>query len=348
MNVELECVDGSYADEWDQIVNDSPYGTIFHTWKWLEIAANHSGFVMHPLVGYVKGEPVGLFPLFHRKVYGINFAFSPPPHVALLYLGPVLRFNDNMTKHQKRREDLYLSFFDCVNNYIKQVLKAQYIQIFLPPKLSDPRPFTWSGYSVKPEYNYETDLSSGPETLFQNLPKKKRQNINGAYKRGIIIEMGGKEEIEEIYALMVERYKEQGRRVRVPKEYLLEIYDAYNENIKVFVTKYEDEIVTGVIDIVFKNSLFSWIGNPKPRKIIPSSSNDILQWEEIQYCFRENLSSYVTMGAAGNERLHTYYSSKFNPSLDVRFSAKKCSSCVRVIESAYRGVYTPMMEFIKM
>lgn len=345
MNAQLECVDKTNAGEWDRIVHESPHGTIFHTWKWLEIAGTHSGFTLHPLIGYVKGEPVGLIPLFHRKICGINLVFSPPPHLSLLYLGPVLCLNS--LQQQKKKEETYVSFLDCVNDYIKRQLKAQYVQIFLPPKLSDPRPFTWSGYTVKPEYNYETDVCIGPETLYSNLPKKKRQQINGSYRRGITVEIGGKEELEEVYNLMVERYSEQGRQVLVPKKYLFEIYDAYSEYFVIFVGKYQDETITGVIDINYNNSLFSWIGNPKPPKKIPSSSNDIIQWEEIKYCCREGLTSYVTMGAAGNERLHTYYSSKFNPHLDVRFSAKKCSPYVRCIESGYTSIYKPMMNYLK-
>ena len=142
MIVKLSDVDNNNAGEWDQIVHESPHGTIFHTWDWLNIAGNHSGFTLHPLMGYVNDEPVGLFPLFQRKFFGINLVVSPPPHTALLYLGPVLCFYENYP--QSKREQLYVSFLDAVNDYIKQELKGQYVQISLPPKLSDPRPFTWS------------------------------------------------------------------------------------------------------------------------------------------------------------------------------------------------------------
>ncbi|WFN35122.1 GNAT family N-acetyltransferase [Methanogenium sp. S4BF] len=248
---------------------------------------------------------------------------------------------------QSRREHIYCSFLEGINDYIKRNLHAQYVQVFLPPKLCDPRPFTWSGYTVKPEYNYVTDLSPGADYLIQSLPKKKRQDISRAYKRGITVEMGGKEELEVIYNLMVDRYREQGRSVLVPKEYLFEIYDAYCDQIKIFVTKYEGEIATGLIDVLYNNSLYSWIGNPKPLTEISPSPNDLLLWEEIQYCCEHGFTSYVTMGAAGNERLHTYYSSKFNPDLDIRFSAKKCSSIIGCFESAYANAYKPAKSYIK-
>ncbi len=345
MNIELCNVNTENIDEWNRMVNESPHGTIFHSWNWLTIAAKHSGYTLHPLIGYEKDKPVALFPLFHKKKFGLNFVFSPPPHSALLYLGPVFLFDEKL--HQNGRENIYESFVDGINDYIKQELHAQYVQIMLPPKLHDPRPFAWSGYTVKPEYNYVTDLSQGSDYLMKNLPKKKRQDINRAYKRGITVELGEKEELEAIYNLMVERYKEQGRAVLVPKEYLLEIYDKYSDQMKIFVTKYEDEIVTGLIDVHYKNSLFSWIGNPKPSIPISPSPNDLLLWEEVLYACEHGFTSYVTMGAAGNQRLHSYSSSKYNPKLDVRFSAKKRSLIVGWAESAYINVLKPVKSYIK-
>ena len=277
--------------------------------------------------------------------YGLTFVFSPPPHTALLYLGPAL-LSANIPL-QSRREKINSSFLNGVNEYISQELRAHYVLVFLPPKFSDPRPFAWSGYTVKPEYNYVCDLSPGAESLYQGLPKKKKQDIQRAQKRGMTVEMGGKEELNAVYELMVERYREQGRSVHVPREYLFEILDTFPENMKIFVTFYDGEIVTGLIDIIDTDSMLSWIGNPKPLVSISPSPNDLLQWAEIQYCCNEGIRSYVTMGAAGNERLHTYYSSKFNPDLDIRFSAKKCSSFVRYLESAYANTCKPAKSFLK-
>ncbi|MBT8507618.1 hypothetical protein AZH53_04190 [Methanomicrobiaceae archaeon CYW5] len=344
MKVQLYRADAGDAAEWNRIADESPQGTIFHSWHWLNIAASYSGCALHPLIGYVKNDPVGLFPLFARKQFGVNFVFSPPPHTALLYLGPTL-LSDALPL-QSRREKVNSSFLDEVNGYISMELKAQYTQLFLPPKFSDPRPFTWSGYTVRPEYNYVSDLSPGAESLYESLPKKKKQDIQRARKRGITVEMGGKAELNAIYDLMVERYREQGRLVHVPREYLFEIFQTFPENLKIFVTYFEGDIVTGLIDIHDRNSLLSWIGNPKPMISISPSPNDLLQWEEIQYCCAEGITSYVTMGAAGNERLHTYYSSKFNPHLDVRFSAKKCSRFIKGLEYAYVHACKPARSFL--
>lgn len=341
MNLNLYLAERSDAEKWDQIVHDSPHGTIFHSWNWLEIAEKQSGFCLHPLMGLYGDEVVGVMPLFHKEVYGMSVVISPLPHRGLLYLGPVLRLADY--RQQSKKEEIYASFINAINQYITEELQARYVLISLPPKLSDPRPFTWSGYTVAPNYNYETDVSIGAENLFLSLPKKKRQDIRRADKKSITVEIGGEKELESVYHLMERRYWEQGRSVQVPLDYLFEIYDTFSDNIKIFVAKQNDEIVTGLIDILYKDSLFSWIGNPKPPHKISPSPNDLLIWEEVQFCCNNNLSSYITMGTAGNERLHSYYSSKFNPRLDVRFSAKKSTFYAGCIESGYQHLYKPLV-----
>ena len=57
----------------------------------------------------------------------------------------------------------------------------------------------------------------------------------------------------------------------------------FNDNITVFVTLIEGEIVTGLIDLHYRDTLYSWIGNPKPRMPISPSPNDLMAWEIIRY-----------------------------------------------------------------
>ncbi|HEY9246599.1 MAG TPA: hypothetical protein VIO11_07130, partial [Candidatus Methanoperedens sp.] len=54
-------------------------------------------------------------------------------------------------------------------------------------------------------------------------------------------------------------------------------------------------------------------------------ANDLLTWECIKWAGENGFKHYKIMGAAGTERLYSFYS-KFNPELVVSFSAKKFSS----------------------
>ena len=161
------------------------------------------------------------------------------------------------------------------------------------------------------------------------------------------METGDQNDIDRIMDLMTDRYEEQAKIVTLSRSYLTDIYSSFKDNITVFVTRFEGEVVTGLIDLQYRDTLFSWIGNPKPRTPISPSPNDLMAWEAIRYGCEKKFTSYVTMGAAGNERLHTYYASKFDPELSVRFNAKKTSFASGILEKGYSDFLKPLRGKIK-
>ena len=340
MTIELKIASEKNAEEWNKLVESSPHGTIFHTWKWLKIAEKHTNSKLYPIIGYKGTTPVGIFPLFYQRKALLKLVFSPPPHTAIIYLGPALVDYDKLK--QAKKETNFVEFQSEVDKFIDDKLKANYIYISLPPRLLDPRPFKWTGYEVEPAYDYVMDLSNGLEYIWQkNCDRKLRQDIERARRSGVSVEEGDKEELEVIHGLMEDRYAEQDKMVTVPKDYLLELYDSFYENIKIFVAKYEGEIVTGMIDVYYKDKVVSWIGNPRPRVKMSPSPNDLLNWEAMKYACEHGFKYYETIGAAGNERLHSYYS-KCNPELLVRFSVEKYSYIAKGLEMSYVKILKPM------
>jgi CelD/BcsL family acetyltransferase involved in cellulose biosynthesis len=340
MTVELHIAGNDDIREWDRISSESPHGTLFHQWNWLKIAEKYTRTRLYPLIGIKNGIPVGVFPLFFQKKGPARMVFSPPPHAAMFYLGPAMLGYNSL--RQEKWEFLYADFIKSAENFIITNLRANYISIGLSPALQDPRPFTWSGYAVEPAFDYVTDLRKGADYLFQSLDKKQRQDINRAKKRGISVERGGQDEISLIMDLMTNRYEEQAKIVTLSKEYLTDIFDSYRDNITVFVTRVEGEIVTGLIDLHYQDTLYSWIGNPKPRVPVSPSPNDLMAWEAILYGCDQKFKSHVTMSAAGNERLHTYYASKFEPELSIRFNVKRTSYTSGLFEKGYTRILKPL------
>lgn len=340
MTVEIRIAQDFDAKEWDTIISESPHGTLFHSWNWLKIAAKYTHTTLYPLFGMKGSIPVGIFPLFFQKKGPLRLVFSPPPHAALFYLGPVMVGFD--TLKQEKREINYIDFQKSVDNFIKNDLKAHYTSTSLSPALQDPRPFGWSGYSVELSYDYSIDLSPSFDILLQRLDKKQRQNLNRAKKRGITAEIGGKKEYEKILNLMDIRYAQQGKNIMESKEYFSDIYDEYKDNLKIFVAKVDGEVVTGSIDIQYRDTHYSWIGNPKPINPIIPSPNDLLICESVRIAQEQGFRYYVTMNAAGDERLHTYYASKFDPNLKVHFSAKKNTFLANVFEKGYLHIVKPL------
>jgi hypothetical protein len=345
MKVEIRIAQNSDVRGWDTINSQSPHGTLFHQWNWLKITEKHTQTELYPLIGEKGDTPIGIFPLFFQKKGPLRMVFSPPPHAVLFYLGPVLTGVD--TLRQENWENVYCEFQTSVDNFIKNELKANYSSISLPPTLKDPRPFNWSGYSVSPLYDYEIDLSGGTENLFQKIDKKRRQDINRTKKRGITVEIGHKQEFEKVLDLLELRYGQQNKLLTVSRSYLMDIFDAYHDNITVFVAKYEGEIITGLIDLHYRDRIYSWIGNIKPIIPISPSPMDLINWEAVSYGCDHGFKFYVLLSAAGNQRLHSYSSSKFDPELLIRYYAKKTSFASGILEKGYTTILKPLRGWMK-
>jgi len=345
MTVEIHIAHNEDAKEWDTIVSKSPHGTLFHTWKWLKIAEKHTQTQLYPLLGKKYGIPFGVFPLFFQKKGTVRMVFSPPPHAALFYLGPVLVGYNILI--QEKWEKLYYDFQNSVENFIKNELKANFVSISLSPPLQDPRPFSWSGYNVEPNYDYAVDLSKGFDYLYSSLDRKQRSDLKRAKGKGMTVEIGLKKDFETILDLMDIRYTQQAKIITASRDYFLDLYDVYKDNLKIFVVKYEGEIITGTIDLEYRDTLYCWIGNPKPINPISPSPNDLLISECVRYASENGLKYHTTFGAAGNERLHTYYASKFNPELLFRYTATRKSFLATILQKGYTNVLKPLRGRIK-
>jgi len=316
---------------WNDIVAISPQATAFHQYEWLKTMEKYTGFKFYPLIAFEGEEPVGLFPLFFYKKLLLKSAFSPPPRTATSYLGPIDVERENLRLSQ--REHASLEFQKSVDCFINESLKANYVYFSAPPGINDPRIFEWLGYEVKPAYGYVTELKNGFETVLEKITTKRiRKENRRGLKRGIVVREGGKKELEVIYDLMLDRYENQDKSVSVSKKYLLDLFDKFN--LRIFVAEYEEEIVTGTVCVDFKNRFLSWIGFPKPRIKLSPSPNDLLILEEIKYACENGYNYYEIMGAAGDKRLHRYYS-KFNFDIIVRFYAKRTSMLSSLVEKVY-------------
>jgi hypothetical protein len=92
---------------WDKHIEDSVYGTLFHKWDFLKIIEKHSESKLYPY-GVFRGEElVCLFPLFVKQFMGLRMIFSPPPGLAVPYLGFVMVSAYDRLK--QRRKESYIN-----------------------------------------------------------------------------------------------------------------------------------------------------------------------------------------------------------------------------------------------
>ena len=325
MPIDIKIASEKDAEEWNRIVDSSPHGTIFHTWKWLKIAEKYSRAKLSPLICFKNGTSIGIIPLFHRRKAFFHLLFSPPPNVDIPFLGPLT------IGMEKRQNEPYPEFVKAVHDFAYNELRPNYLSMTLPQGQNDLRQYIRSGYEVDPNFNYIFDLGSEKEELWQNLKKQTKKNINKAKEKLEVLE-GDIKDIHFIFSQLEGRYKEQKRRENTSLGYLGDLYSTFRRNIQIFKAEMDGEYVAGLINIIYKDRIYSWIGNAKANlsKIYP---NELLIWTSIEYGCENGFKTLYEIGA-NNPRL-ARYKSNFNSALIVNFNVKKCSLLFRVAEDTY-------------
>lgn len=318
-------------EEWNNILDRTINGTLFHTWSFLNIMEKHSkiNFLgkqikpkLYPVIGLTKTVPIGVCPLYLYDTKIVRFVASPPARVEDTYLGP-LQIHDTKIKPSKR-EKLSVDFQKEVDKFIFKDLKASYTNISTSPGLIDSRPFRWTGYNVEPLYTGILSLEPDLESIWRNFDINTRNNIKKTEKRDISVVEGTKEDIGDIYNSLVDRRKAQSETQRSSVEYLKEVVEAfYPENINILIAKHKKKTMTGNILLYYKDTAYNWVGNAKI-KLKGAHINDLVQWKTIQWVYEKGFKYYDLVDV--NKRSLGHFKSHFNPTIVPYFLATKYNS----------------------
>src|SRR5271157_5189835 len=72
---------------WDQFVETSPQGLLFHKWDFLKTVERHSKYQFLPYCVYSGEHLRCIFPFFLGRDRVLTVMRSPPPHTQIPYLG---------------------------------------------------------------------------------------------------------------------------------------------------------------------------------------------------------------------------------------------------------------------
>ena len=112
---------------WDEFIDRSENGTIFHKYGWIQAAENHSKTSFYPLVREKSGEGIiSAFPVFIAKKILFKILFSPPSGCVIPELGPVFHFRSS--KQHRIESDLNHTI-EAYDSYIKKNYDPDYYYI---------------------------------------------------------------------------------------------------------------------------------------------------------------------------------------------------------------------------
>lgn len=302
---------------WDDFIDKSSYGLLFHKWDFLKIAEKHTGYKLLLYGIYNSESLVCLFPLFFKKINVVKMIISPPPLSGVPYLGFVMSPEYNLLR-QSKKEKYLNTVVDEINTEINN-LSPHYVRISLMPNFMDVRPFTWNDYRADEHFTYVIDLNQSLDGIWGGFGRQIRKKATACGQ--LDLKLVKSDDITSFYEIEEQRYKDQGLKSPIiSKKYLDELIKTYPESIELYYLCESDGGIIGIHLICkYKDRFMLWMGSTKPDKNI--HANEYMAWELIKQAKDEGYQKFE-MSGAGIKRL-CEFKSKFNPTLEFNFNISK-------------------------
>jgi CelD/BcsL family acetyltransferase involved in cellulose biosynthesis len=144
------------------------------------------------------------------------------------------------------------------------------------------------------------DLTQGPEALFKQLDKKRRNCIRSAMRQPVeITEAASEDDIAAFHAVYCRwfgttRKKIGGRRLSF--EYFQERF-SLRENVRAFLARYGGQVIAGTTLRFFPGGLVEYSNNSSLDEFLHLKPNDLLLWNAIEWACREGFPRFSLGGA---------------------------------------------------
>ncbi len=297
---------------WDQFVETSPQGLLFHKWDFLKTVERHSKYRFVPYCVYSGEELRCIFPFFIWRDRPLAYMCSPPPFylgTQILYLGPA--FDPSfLGLKTSAREKILNQVTDELCTEI-QAIAPNYVSIVTVPNFIDVRSFVWKNFTAQLSFTYAINLERSLDEIWASFTRRCRQGIKSVSAHSPEIQ-----QTNDVSALLViwrKRLNELGIKVPLLSDsYLKELVGTFPQDITVYNLTIDGELATATACCVMRKERYCyWIGNVNLRKDL--NVTDYLIWEVVKQAKSEGFKK-LDLGE-GDVRVSPY-KAKFNPVLE--------------------------------
>lgn len=144
------------------------------------------------------------------------------------------------------------------------------------------------------------DLTQGPETLFRQLDKKRRNCIRSAMRQPVdLVEVTTEADTKAFYSVYsrwfgTARKKIDGRKLSL--EYFQQRF-RLRENVRAFMARSAGQVIAGVTLRFFPGGLVEYSNNSSLDEFLHLKPNDLLLWNAIEWACREGFPRFSLGGA---------------------------------------------------
>jgi len=304
----VDCRELSMGDlpQWDELVWQSPHGTIFHNTAWLNACADYYGKTLKIFGCFRNGMLVGGCSLLIGKKWGVvsfaesNSGFTP-------YGGFVISRLPTTSVHKQETfsREIIESLIDCIK-------KEHYISIIVwnSPEFYDIRPFMMRGWRSQLHYTYDFDLGVNIESHVDTRLKK---TMRRAEKEQFIIEPFY--DISIFYSLLCDTYARKNMKPAASMRFITDVCSfIWDRNCgEMVVAKTSDkEIACAEIVIWDNRSAYRWAAASDAR-FLDSGAPSLLLFTILKRLQERSIPKINLMGA--NTAQLSRFIARFNPTL---------------------------------
>jgi Acetyltransferase (GNAT) domain len=261
--------------EWDDLIDKSPHGTIFHYSWWLQTTATDFSILV---IRNERGAIVAGMPIPRERRPGLTLLCSPS---LTPYLGPV--FDLSSLDNTCDRLHFMRSNGELLARNIKSFDSVRYVAGASAPDLQG---FLWAGYRVSLAYTFRFPASYAPEQVTASVTRAHRQKLTKAQQLNLrVVRDDG---LEDLVSLNRIAFEKQGLKPACSPDFLRRLWNAAHsqERAHLYVAKTSDDKPVAALLTVYDNRTTYRIAsgvNPEFRNI-PGAY--LVLWNALQDTLR--------------------------------------------------------------
>ena len=261
--------DDSLGAAWNAYVDKNPRASLYHRFDWQRVNAACFGHRSAYLAAMDEERIIGIFPIVRVKsqLFG-NIGCSLP---FVNYGGPC---GDS---------DAIEQALVSAAGPIADGWGVEYLEIRARRQLER---LPTSEHKV----SMTLDLDPDPEVLFKKFTSAHRQDIRGGYKKGLTVKIGGRELLDDFYAVLSESWRDMGTPI-YSRRYLDTVAATFPEYTRLCVVYAGEEPAAASLDMLAGETAEGlWLGSRG--KFRRQYAGYVLYWELIKNACERGLKRF--------------------------------------------------------
>lgn len=280
----LEITNAALVEKYNAFVRTSAYATATQDVNWTIVK---KGWDSAQVYLEENGEIVAAMSLVIKRMAGFSMLYAPRgPVCDPLDVSLVNRLVDEVNQFAKANRAFVLRF-DPEIRFDETLIKS----------------YESHGYKVRgrgvdknaliqPLYNMILNLKDETEeSLLSRFSQKTRYNINLSKRKGVEVYHDTSEEALKTFYAIYEIMSIRNRLVIRSYSYFQDMLKAFEGRIRIYLTKHEDDHLSGAIAIMYGDKLWYIYGasSNEKRNLMP---NYLMQWEMIKWGLENGIHRY--------------------------------------------------------